>query len=276
MAMFHVRSKEKELKMIWEVKRRDRRSFLVGTAHFFPYSFRTSLSRFIKGARSVLFEGPLDKENMAKVVNAGYDREDAPHIFEELDTHTIDRITRALDSPGRDRFPFLFFHESPANTANRVHVMVRGMKPWMAFFTIWTGFLQKKGWRYSVDLEAYNIAVEMGKRVVPLETIEEQIGVLESIAHEKIVDFLKRVDRWDAYAQEYVECYLNGDLERLRSFRSEFPTRHSSVIDRRDRVFYERMLEYLEEGDAIVFVGAPHIRGISRLLRASGYQTKAQ
>jgi hypothetical protein len=28
----------------------------------------------------------------------------------------------------------------------------------------------------------------------------------------------------------------------------------------------------LEQGDAVVFVGAPHVRGVSKLLRADGYQ----
>lgn len=270
------RSREKELKMVRKIRKDAERSYLVGTAHFFPYSFKASLSRYVKIARTVLFEGPLDEDSMAKVVNAGCEEDDAKNILDVLDARAIDRIAGELHSPGRDRFPFLFFHERPRTAKDRIHAMTRGMKPWMAFFTMWSKFLEKKGWRYSVDLEAYNIAVEMGKRIVFLETIEEQIEVLEGLSHEKIVDFLKRVDRWDEYAQQYLECYLDGDLERLWSMRGVFPTRHRSVIDRRDRIFCERMLPYLEEGDAVVFVGAPHISGISEMLHANGYQIEGQ
>lgn len=152
--------------------------------------------------------------------------------------------------------------------------MVKGMKPWMAFFAIWANFLEKKGWRYSVDFEAYCMAREMDKDVVFLETIEEQIDVLKSLSHENIVHFLNRVDHWDKYTQEYVKCYLDGNLENLKSMWSRFPTRHVSVIDRRDKILYERMLVYLVKGDAVAFVGAPHIRGISKMLRADGYQTQ--
>ncbi len=63
-----------------------------------------------------------------------------------------------------------------------------------------------------------------------------------------------------------------GDLERIKSKGLRFPSRHHSVIDHRDKIFYARMLEYLEQGDAVVFVGAPHVRGVSKLLRADGYQ----
>jgi uncharacterized protein YbaP (TraB family) len=274
--MFFRKSKEKELKMVWEVQKNNKKSFLIGTAHFFPYSFKTSLSRYIRNADTVLFEGPLDKDNMAKVVNAGVERENAPHLFEELDKRTIAEIDEALAPPGRDRIPFPLFTHRILIADNPAYAMVKGMKPWMAFFTIWTNFLEKKGWRHSVDLEAYGIAREMGKNVVFLETIGEQIDVLENLSHEKIVDFLKRVDRWDAYAQEYAKYYLDANLEKIQSFRSRYPTRHSSVIGRRDRILYERMLVYLEEGDTVAFVGAPHIPGISGMLRANGYRITGQ
>jgi uncharacterized protein YbaP (TraB family) len=150
--------------------------------------------------------------------------------------------------------------------------MVKGMKPWLAFFTIWSNYLQKSGWTNSVDLEGYSIAGQLAKKIVFLETIEEQINVLESLSRERIIDFLKRVDQWHEVARDYAACYLAADLEKLKSKGLRFPSRHHSVIDRRDRCFYERMSEYLDEGDAVAFVGAPHVRGMSKLMRDDGYQ----
>jgi hypothetical protein len=152
--------------------------------------------------------------------------------------------------------------------------MVKGMKPWLAFFTIWSNYLKKNGWKYSVDLEGYTLAEGFGKKIVFLETIEEQINVLENLTLDRIIDFLKRVDQWQELTQGYVTCYLAGDLERIKSKGLQFPSRHHSVIDHRDKIFYERMLEYLEQGDAVAFVGAPHVPGVSKLLREDGYQIK--
>ena len=64
--------------------------------------------------------------------------------------------------------------------------MVKGMKPWLAFFTLWSDYLKRLGWKYSVDLEGYQIAREMGKKIIFLETIDEQIQVLQSISHANI------------------------------------------------------------------------------------------
>ena len=81
--------------MIWEAQKNSRVSHLVGTAHFFPYSFRNSLQRCLKNARVVMFEGPLDDQNMDRVRAAGTEKESAYHIFDELDEKTISRWRRA-------------------------------------------------------------------------------------------------------------------------------------------------------------------------------------
>jgi hypothetical protein len=270
--MFFLKSREKELKMIWEVHKDNKLSYLVGTAHFFPYSFKTSLRRYLKKVRTAIFEGPLDDDNMAKVVAAGCESQDSYHLFDELDKRAIDDITDVLRPACRDPNSFFIMDLCNFRMENPVYEMIKGMTPWLAFFTIWSNYLKKNGWKYSVDMEGYDLAKAMGKKVVFLETIDEQIKVLKNLSHERILEFLRNVDRWPTVAQAYVDSYLDGDLARLRSMGLRFPSRHHSVIDHRDEIFYERMQDYLVEGDLVAFVGAPHVRGLSKLLRENGYR----
>jgi hypothetical protein len=272
--MFSIRPKQKKLKMIWEVQKKGRISHLVGTAHFFPYSFKNSLQRYLKDARVVMFEGPLDDENMARVREAGIDKEDSYHIFDELDDKTIASISDALVPVCRARHSSYLVTFSKFDLKDTVYEMVKDMRPWLAFFTLWSGYLKRLGWKYSVDLEGYQIASELGKKIVFLETIEEQINVLQNIAHDNIIFFLSQVDRWNEFAREYVECYLDGDLEKLRFTRVRFPSRHHSVINERDKIFHQRMRAELEQGQVVAFVGAPHLKGMSRLLLEDGYQVQ--
>ncbi|CAB1060453.1 hypothetical protein D1BOALGB6SA_5219 [Olavius sp. associated proteobacterium Delta 1] len=269
--MFFRRSKEKELKMIWQLEKNNKKSLLIGTAHFFPNSFKTSLTQCLQNARTVMFEGPLDQDNMARVVNCGIDKQSNYHIFDELDAKTIDRISHEIAPKCRDKDKFLIFNLRKFSIENPVYEMVKGMKPWLAFFTIWSNYLQKNGWTYSVDLEGYSLAGQLAKKIVFLETIEEQISVLENLSRDRIIEFLNRVDQWPKQVREYASCYLAGDLEKLKTKGLRFPSRHPSVINHRDRIFYERMSEYLNRGDAVAFVGAPHVRGMSKLLRDDGY-----
>ena len=260
--------------MIWEVEKDHIKSYLIGTAHFFPYSFKTSLHRCLENVRVAIFEGPLDPESMGRVVSHGIDRQSDYHIFDDLDRKTIDRITAELAPKCRGRNTFLVLNFRKFCIENPLHEMVKGMKPWLAFFTIWSNYLKKHGWEYSVDIEGHTMAEELGKKIVYLETIEEQIDVLESLSLDRIIDFLNRVDQWQALAQEYVTYYLAGDPRAIQSKGLRFPSRHPSVIKHRDRIFYDRMREYLTQGDAVAFVGAPHVRGLSKLLRERDYRIK--
>ena len=200
--------------MVWEVESAGVSSYLLGTAHFFPYSFRASLNRLIRDAHVVVLEGPLDEYSMAKVEHAGVASEGTPHLFDNMDTRTIAAITDAVTPYHRDKSTTILFNVMNPWLENPAYTMVKGMKPWRAFFSLYWGFLQSQGWKYSVDLEAYSVAQEMKKKIVFLESIEEQIEVLESLSMDQMIDFLKRADRWRSYTKEFVTWYLKGDPRR--------------------------------------------------------------
>jgi uncharacterized protein YbaP (TraB family) len=219
---------------------------------------------------TVLFEGPLDPESLARVAAAGRDVR-APHLYTWLDRGTIAGLAQVLGPSPREVRALGFNSLKPGGAEAYIHDLVRGMKPWMAFFTLGTHYLEKKGWGYSVDLEAYGLARELGKKIVCLEALEEQLQVLESLSREKIINFLQQVDRWDYYTRRYVKGYLAGDLDALLSLAGHFPSRTAAVIQERDHILHARMLPFLEKGKAAACVGAPHIPGIRELLGRDGY-----
>ena len=84
--------------------------------------------------------------------------------------------------------------------------------------------------------------------------------------------FLNRVDKWHELARGYADCYLAGDLAKLKTQGLRFPSRHRSVINHRDKIFFENMRGHFTIGDAVAFVGAPHVRGVSKLLAEAGFR----
>lgn len=253
-------------RMLWELEREGRLSWLAGTAHFFPKSFRPSLEWITARASCVLFEGPLDQAGMEAVVRAGRAGPGEPGLAEMLDATTLDQLARVLGLDRLDRFCL-----TPLGPADHpVRALLAGLKPWMGFFTLWTTFLEHQGWRHSVDLEAYRAALAQGRPVIFLETIEEQIAVLETLPLDRILRFLGTARDWPGHARSFVRHYLAGDAEGLPGGASGFPSRTSHVIGERDRIFAQRMEPYLEQGGAAVFLGMPHVLGVSRLLEACG------
>ncbi len=262
--------KEKRLRTIWKVEKERHASFLVGTAHFSPYSFKKTLTRLIQGVDTVLFEGPLDQESMAKVVQYGQQGEDEPSLYKGLHPDVVGEISKLLaarSGPQTTVLPYLdILH--PTNS-DFLEGLMQGVRPWRAFFSIWSAFLN---WRHSMDMEAFHIARKLGKKIDYLETIEDQLAALDGIPFERIVNYLNHIGSWGAHKEVFTKAFLEGDIQQFSSMTGEFPTRCESIIAKRDPIFFGRMKLFFEKGKTVAFVGVGHIPGIRKLFFDEGYQ----
>ena len=264
---------ERKFRMAWKVEADRKTNYLAGTAHFFPYSFKKSLTELIDKTETVLLEGPLDESNMDLVRQYGLEEKESRSLLEVLDHSTLEKII--LEFEGKATLAdssFLAYMDifRPGKGA-ALHHEIEGLKPWMAFFKTWTHYLRKRGWKYSVDMEAYEAAKQLNKNVYFLESIEEQIHALEGIPLERIAAFFKKIDLWEKYAKRHSKHYLAGKYDSMLTVISEFPTRCESIIDNRDPILFERMKPHMEKGNAIALVGTSHVAGIIKMLEGSGF-----
>ena len=275
MNFWRLFSKDRELRTIWRIERDNRISYLIGTAHFFPYSFKRSLARYIGNADTVLFEGPLDEDNMNKVVEQGSKGDNNSSLNGVLDDSTIKEINKLEYTISTHSYIGTYAMTFGRLTDNSLYEQIKGKRPWMAFFYIWLYYRERNSWMYKLDMDAFKIANEMGKDFHFLEKIDEQIAALDAVPVERIVNFLKKINKWDGYAKRYVRYYLRGDLDGLLSSAAEFPTVCESIIDKRDPILYERMKPFLEKGNTVAVVGITHIQGIRKRLLDDGYTVQS-
>jgi uncharacterized protein YbaP (TraB family) len=269
-----LQPKERILKTIWRAEKDGKVNYLIGTAHFFPYHFRISLKKLFRKTKRALFEGPLDSSSLEQVVVQGAGGKGSLEIYEALDPETIQEIKRKTGDRFAESNPFPPFLPPRANKSDPLRDHFSELSPWLAFFNIWTSYLKAKGWEGSVDLEAFETAKRMGREIHFLETIEEQVRVLEQIPLERMIRFLEKVRHWDEYSDAYVQVYLRGALANWMAGTSDFPSRCSPVIDDRDRIFFKRMQPFLQKGETAVFLGAPHLWGVNRMLENDGHLVK--
>jgi uncharacterized protein YbaP (TraB family) len=262
--------KEKPLKTVWRVQKDGHTSFLVGTAHFSPYHFKKTLTKLIQGVETVLFEGPLDGESMARVVQYGQQGENEPSLYKALHPDVIAEINKLLGSrsgPQTSAVPYLDLIHPTSSDFLEIHT--RGVRPWMTFFTIWSAFLN---WKHSMDVEAFHIARKLGKKIDYLETIEDQLAALDGIPFERIVNYLNHIRNWRVHKEVFTKAFLEGDIQQFFSMTGEFPTRCESIIAKRDPIFFNRMKVFFEKGKTAAFVGVAHIPGIRKLFLDEGYR----
>lgn len=256
--------------MVFKVLKNDRVSYLSGTAHFFPYSFKKSLTEIISKVDTVLFEGPLNESDMETIASHGYENTVTNPFIDLLTEKARTLLSQEFEVSDSDIYRYIGY--VCRSKKSKLEEEIQGLKPWMAFFKIWTFYLRKRGWVYSVDMEAHSVAKAQKKEIHYLETIEEQVRALEDIPIERIVNFLNLCPRWETLAKSHAKLYLEGDLEALLGSTTSFPTRCASIIDRRDPVLFERSLPFFKRGNVAVFVGITHIKGISERLKNLGYK----
>jgi len=262
--------KEKKLKTVWRLDKEGDSGLLVGTAHFCPYRFERSLARLIQKAEIILFEGPLDQESMERVIHYGKQGEGTRSLYEALSPVAINEINKRLEArltPDISAGSYLELIES--HEENFVESCTRGLRPWMAFFTIWSALLN---WNYSMDVEAYRIAKKLGKRINFLETIEDQLAALDGVPFERFVNYLNDIGHWKEHQDRFIQAFLSGDLEKFLSLTGVFPTRCESILAKRDPLFFNGIKTHLAEKSTAAFVGVAHIPGIRKLFLENQYQ----
>lgn len=143
---------QRPFRMLWEVSRDGKTSWIGGTAHFFRYSFETAFRYLFRKVDTVIFEGHLDEDSLNAVSRLGKRPPDPGaclfDLMTEQEIRALERVVRGPEGP--------FWRLLNAEYANKADVRwhLRRTRPWFAFFSLWTAYLERMGWRYSVDLEA--------------------------------------------------------------------------------------------------------------------------
>lgn len=153
--------------------------------------------------------------------------------------------------------------------------------------------IAKKGSPPYADEAIARLARARGIRVVGLETLTEQITILDGMTLENERDLLRAILRQDAHSEDIVETtiarYEAGDLGIMLAWmRSAEPMAEDGLanvpqafwdrlIIARNRRMRERALPLLEKGNVFIAVGAAHLPGedgLLRLLEARGFRVE--
>ncbi len=258
--------------MLWELTKGGRTSWIGGTAHFFCCSFEMAFRDLFERVDTVLFEGPLDKETLDEVEQMGKHPDGRhPPLTEVLSEAEIRRLERVVRGPtGRLARLLNAAVPHPAD----VRGLLADTRHWYAFFSLWAAYLERRGWSQSVDLCAWNTAMDMGKTVIGMESLEEQVASLEAIPLSRVVSFLRDCGDWNAYMRRNMRAYLSGSLNRMLGTTTEFPPRTTRIIDGRNQRFRERMRPFIEEGGTAVFVGSAHMLQLREMLAEDGFTVR--
>ena len=169
--------------------------------------------------------------------------------------------------------------------------VIRHIKPWGIYHLLTVtlnGYQPSEREGTFLDLWLGQKAVYYRKKLIGLETVDEQVGVFSGLSERDQVELLDSVialsNEGELSLEELKILYLSGDLAAILSRMMQPAMRLGPkamlkvverMLDNRNEVMVERMQELLAEGNAFIAVGAAHLpgeAGVLNLLADRGYK----
>ncbi|MES0489017.1 MAG: TraB/GumN family protein [Leptospirales bacterium] len=158
------------------------------------------------------------------------------------------------------------------------------MKPWMVINYLMALKWQKAGITDGVDKYYFNKAVEDGRKVIGLETIQYQLKLLVSLGegyeNEYVVDALGDMDQAENHLHKIVDVWRSGQEQELyelfiKNWKVNFPTMYNNLLVKRNKRWIPKIAGFLRTPETeLVLVGVGHFSGpdsVLEMLKEKGY-----
>ncbi len=167
---------------------------------------------------------------------------------------------------------------------------IKIFKPWVLLFQISSSVVNSAlDMKYGVDLYFLNKAKELNKKIITLETVEEQLDAFSEIPEGDQLNILKitlrELKQKETHRDDFsllLDAYKNGDERKLMDLlmkdreKEEYKTLYEYVFYKRNLKFVDRIKKLLGEYKALfVVIGAGHLigeRSVVELLQMEGFQ----
>jgi uncharacterized protein YbaP (TraB family) len=258
---------------MWRLQTDGATVYFLGSFHILPPSLNWRDARVdeaLAAADGVVFEVDLSEMSRPEVAQMIAQRAmlpDGRRLSEVLSAETYAHLTRVTASLSM-----------PMATIERA-------QPWFAATGLLVGYMMREGANPEdgVDSQLTREARAAGKRIIPLETVEGQFDVLESLSKED-PDFLvmdtirfiedpkgllaRMLDAWKSGDEKAVDTMMRADLDKYDGAYNRF-------IADRNAAWVPAIESLVKQGGTyFVVVGAGHLvgdRSVVALLEKRGY-----
>lgn len=250
---------------LWEVTKGGKKSWLFGTMHLgtdAEKELHPVVFERLSAARIVVFEAnvfDMDPFAAAKLAMLPPGESVKNKIKPESWKALVDRVGSIL---------------MPESTLER-------FKPWFLVTLVLQDMLPKTE---PMDATLYNRAKSAQKELVFLETVEEQVTLVDKSMDIKLLDdTLSDLPLAERMLLGLADAYRKGDLDKLNALTfdpvemKKHPAMFDTLLFERNRRWIPKLVPLLEKGDVFVAVGAAHLLGdksVTELLVQKGYAAK--
>ncbi len=161
-------------------------------------------------------------------------------------------------------------------------------KPWLAAISVQEMIMMRVGFKAEHGIEMYltNKAIADGKPIAGLETVEQQLGFLDSLSTKTqnrwFLQSIVEAQRMEMLIDEMVVAWRSGDVtfleEELLFEMDTYPELHDALLVDRNKSWVAPIMALLDDSDDyLIVVGAAHLVGeksVPDLLSKQGVRIK--
>jgi uncharacterized protein YbaP (TraB family) len=263
---------------LWKIQGKTNAVYLLGSIHFCKgdfYPLAKPVEEAYQRSGVVIFEadpGKLESiEVQTRLLTGGM----LP-AEESLSQHVSKQTYAAL--------------QAKLQSAFGQGTMFDRFRPWLAAVSLSVIEIQKLGFdpQQGIDKHFYEKAKADGKQIVPLETVEFQLGLFTALSKEDQELFLKStledINRFPEIFGDVIQSWKTGDAKKLEALllkiTKEYPALFKKFVTDRNRAWLPQVEKLVQEGKpAFVVVGMGHLVGegsLVDLLRKKGLKVEQQ
>lgn len=264
-----------DAQLLWKIEINGCNSYVFGTHHFAPIDMIDTIPGLDRCMNEVdVMYGELD---MAKL----------------LDMESMMAIQQGMMAPSDSTLSVVLSKENYAKldsvwqiyTGGQMPLLMIDMLKPMAVMSQLEGMIVTNDLgqnMQNIDIEMQQRARKLGKRVVGLETLAQQMGMLMGapIIEQavELTSFIDEIENNKNKILQLTDAYKMGDFHKLASLVSEAniedPKTTEKMIYRRNEQWVSTLVPLLGKERVLIVVGAGHLpgeRGLLNLLQNKGY-----
>jgi uncharacterized protein YbaP (TraB family) len=129
----------------------------------------------------------------------------------------------------------------------------------------------------TVDELLYKQAVDNGIITLGIESVEEQVAMLDKIPDSFVLEYFSNLDKQGDELEMLIRCYRNADLDSLLILIQEEESGamlNEELITVRNFRMAERVIPMVRERSTFIAIGSGHLpghEGVIALLKKEGY-----
>jgi len=260
-------------KCLWSVSSDRNTVYLLGSIHLlsrWDYPLDEDFEAAYRDSSVIVFETDLAQMDRPETQTLMMQHSLLPKgrlIRDVLSPQTLRMLERYLDKQGLDMVKF------------------EGLQPWVCALTLTMFELRQRGYlpRYGLDRYFYQNARRDVKKILPLESVQEQLALFFELGRMEQEAFLKRtltdLDLVEILFPEMLALWKSGNLKKLDRMMQESFAGHPALYKKFLTDRNARWLPIIEgligrPENALVIVGASHLggkAGVIAQLKQKGY-----